>query len=123
MLIALLLTIVIEDVVTRFLTHSGEWEKYNLYCNCITNPIVNLLLLFISTNLQSLEIFSNCTKREQFLFFYLLPLLPLEILVVFTETCFYRFMSGEDQKKCFKISLVTNAISATAGIILYFILN
>lgn len=118
MIIALVLTILIEGPVMLKLTSDKEWVKYNLYCNLVTNPILNVILALLR------EVVPYRSQVQKMLLTYYLPLTVLEVVVVFVEAWFYTLMTNETKKECFRRSLITNGVSAGVGIIVslfYFI--
>ena len=116
MILALVLTIIIEWVVMWLLTHSVAMCKYNLYCNMVTNPILNLILSGVMYFLSEKMMLgaSEC---------YFIPLIILEPAVVFSEMAIYRLITGKRKKECFKLSLLTNLVSALAGILWFLVQN
>ncbi len=78
---------------------------YNLLCNLLTNPLLNLGLY---------GAFCLGAGRE------LITILTItgEICVVAAEYGLYRLMSHETRKLCFILALVTNVISYLSGFIL-----
>ncbi len=116
MLIALVTTVFIEGLVMFFLTRSKEWVKYNLYCNLVTNPLLNLALVGINYIFGGIE--NPVTKV---VVTYYIPVIILEAIVFFVEGLLYSLMADAEKKQCFRLSVITNAISATIGIIYSFI--
>lgn len=103
MFIALILTVVIEAAVMFAMTRSKEWVKFNLYCNLITNPLLNLGLMYVTRHAEGL---------------YFFALLTGELLVLISEWILYKLMSDANSAKCFVRSLVTNAVSCAIGLFL-----
>lgn len=103
MFIALILTVVIEAAVMFAMTRSKEWVKFNLYCNLITNPLINLGLMYVTRHAEGL---------------YYIALLIGELLVLISEWILYKLMSDTNLTKCFVRSFVTNAVSCVIGLVL-----
>lgn len=132
-LLALALTVVIEGLVMLVMTRSLQWVRYNLYCNIVTNPllqvIVRIILLFYrldygyiykpgsKTGLAAAVglVFGTYFKGD---LGYTAIVLVGELIVLFAEALLYRAMTGEKFGRCFVRSLVTNALSFIAGIVL-----
>ncbi len=102
---ALLLTIVIEGTVMLALTRSVKWLLYNILVNALTNPLLNLALMYVS-------VFSGKTGL------YVICLLIGEIIVIVGEACLYRLLTQDTARRCFIRSLITNLVSVLLGIIL-----
>jgi len=112
MLPALLVTILAEALTMYFLTKSKEWVSYNFYCNIVTNPLLNLALY--GTHI----LFRNLTSPLLVaLFGYYIPLIILEAVVFWSEGYLYTLMTDTDTKKCFRLSIISNSVSAALGII------
>lgn len=115
MLIALVTTVFIEGLVMYFLTKSKEWVKYNLYCNLVTNPLLNFALMGIK------YLFGNIGNPiAKVMVTYYIPVIILEAIVFFVEGLLYSLMADATKKQCFRLSIITNAVSAAAGIIYSF---
>lgn len=124
MIAALIETIIIEALVMWIITKSPLWCKYNLYCNLVTNPLLNLFLFFITR-------FIGLFRTGAFTFIYIsshqftdyyIPMLVGEIIVVLAEAKLYERLTNETKSICFKRSLITNLISVTCGLIINIIL-
>ena len=118
MLIALILTIVSEGIVTYILTKSKTWLKLNLYCNLLTNPLLNLILALIGFLGKYIE----STQYRMFISYYL-PLVILEIIVFGVEGHLYWLMGADSKKMCYRVSLITNCCSIVVGVIYAFVYN
>lgn len=116
MLIALILTIVSEGIVTYILTKSKTWLKLNLYCNLLTNPLLNLILAltgFLGKYIES-------TQYRMFISYYL-PLVILEIIVFGVEGHLYWLMGADSKRTCYRVSFITNCFSIAVGVVYVFI--
>lgn len=110
MLLALILTILIEWVVMWLLTHSINMCKYNLYCNLVSNPLFNLFMGFTGYLLNSrLGLGSGLC--------YFIPFFIGEPLVFWFEMKIYMLITYKDRRECLRLSVITNGISAIAGVI------
>ena len=101
----LFLTVVIEGLIMLVLTRSVKWLLYNILLNALTNPLLNLALLYVS-------VLSGRTGP------YVLCLLTGEIMVIAAEACLYRAFSEEKRAVCFIRSLITNMVSFLIGIMI-----
>lgn len=102
LLIALLLTVLIEGIVVLCLTRSFEWVKFNLYCNLVTNPLLNIVLWVL---LPALRVSTGIGV-----------MVAGEIIVVLTETLLYKFMTKAHWNHCALVSLISNLISVLVGV-------
>lgn len=100
--VALLTTVVIEGAVMLALTRNWNWVRQNLYCNLVTNPLLNLTLVLL--------------RPAQFRW---LLIAVLELAVLFGEAGLYRAMSGTRFRRCLLYSFVTNAASFAAGFLIF----
>lgn len=123
MLTALILTCLIEAAVTfvvicvrkaafqagSVLTDIGRKDLrmiyYNLLCNMLTNPLLNLSL-FAAARLGA----DHGT--------IMIMIAIGEICVVISEYGLYRLMSQESRGFCFVLSLITNAASYLTGVLI-----
>jgi hypothetical protein len=104
-LLALLLTLVIEGgVAWLFGFRKGPSQLVVALINVITNPALNILLLVLAW------LGMNVT---------LWLVLPLEILVVLAEWGLLVYAFGSSKGKLFILSLVANAASFLAGVVLF----
>lgn len=103
LLYVLILTIIIEGIVMLIMTRSKKWVYYNLLCNMLTNPLLNLSLFAMSLTLG---------KNA-----YYITLVIGEIIVLFGEAWLYNLMTSEKFKVCFIRSLVTNCCSLLIGML------
>lgn len=105
LLIPFLLTVVIEGITMLLLTRSFKWVCYNLLCNMVTNPVMNILLFLITLRFGTTAV-------------YYLAVVIGELAILFLEAWFYRKMTEASSKKCFLRSLITNALSFSLGLVL-----
>lgn len=105
LLYALLLTIIAEGLVLLLVTRKKSWVLQSVYCNLVTNPSLNLLLLFVRPHIGS--------AAETAL------IAVLELAVVISEALLYRAMAGERLRKCLLLSLAANAASYLSGRFLF----
>lgn len=99
---ALLLTILSEGILVLLLTRSGKTALQSIYCNLVTNPVVNLIYVSAQPYLAP--------KAGWIL------IIVLEILVVLSEMYFYRIMSEKAFLFCLFLSLCANAFSFSLGL-------
>ena len=103
-LLAFLLTVVIECAVILIIFRQKKYVYYCLLCNLLTNPAMNLLLsIFVS-------LFGVRT--------YYPVLIPAEIAVVFIEAAVYNYICGFGMRKSVLLSAFLNVISFAAGVLL-----
>lgn len=112
---ALFLTLVIESLVMLALTRSKKWVYYNLLCNLVTNPTLNILLIVIA---KITDNFYEWIFESDFNIIYYICVAIGEVLVVIGEAHLYRAMTGETRGKCYIRSLVTNGASFFIGLLL-----
>ena len=121
---ALIITIVLEGALMLLLTRSLKWAQYNLYCNLVTNPILNLCLMFIpyfaarksgfdAAGIGPLSLEAPAVMTLS----YNITFIAGEIIVLITEGLLYRLLTKEKYIKCFALSLFTNAFSMAAGLL------
>jgi len=107
-LLAFLLTVVIECAVILIIFRQKKYVYYCLLCNLLTNPAMNLLLsIFVS-------LFGVRT--------YYPVIIPAEIAVVFIEAAVYDYICGFGMGKAIKLSAFLNALSFAAGVLLNHVL-
>ena len=101
---ALTLTILIEGAVTLLITRSKRFLLFNYWCNCLTNPLLNLAAWFLLGQTSSGAAYWAFAAVG-------------ETLVLFSEYWLYGKFDGRQQPKrrYFLLSLVTNAASFAAG--------
>ena len=99
-------TCVIEIIPLLFLKNKGKWIKTSILCNVVTNPILNMVLAFLTLVIASNLIFIIIT-------------VILEIAVVGFETFIYYNAIDEKLRKCIVISLLTNICSFAMGLIIF----
>lgn len=100
--LSLFLTILVEGAVIMLWLHSKETLKCSLYVNILTNPPLNLTLLFLARTGWSPEAMWAIK-------------IALEVAVVFIEAVAYKFMLGSSFKRAFCLSLVANLTSFVIG--------
>ena len=98
----LLFTVLIEGSVIIVWKSSKEALGYSVLANLMTNPPLNLLLLYLSG--QGIGLFATLSIR-----------LGLEVLVVMAEALAYKGMMRLEFKKALFISLVLNLTSFAVG--------
>lgn len=98
----LLFTVLIEGSVMIVWQNSKEALGYSVLANLMTNPPLNLVLLYMATCRMGIE--------ET-----LIIRITLEVLVVVAETLAYKGMMNLNFKKAFAISLVLNLVSFIIG--------
>lgn len=104
-LYALVLTIVVEDLIMLVLTRSKKWAYYNLLCNLVTNPLINIVAGMVWL------VYMDSWQ-------YTVTVAVGELVVFAVEALLYRAMTGEPNKKCFVRSFVTNGLSFLVGLLL-----
>ena len=97
-----LFTVLIEGSVIIVWKSSKEALGYSVLANLMTNPPLNLLLLYLSG--QGIGLFATLSIR-----------LGLEVLVVLAEALAYKGMMRLEFKKALFISLVLNLTSFAVG--------
>ena len=103
----LLLTVLIEGALVLIFTKKRETAYHSVLVNMLTNPLVNLILIFWGS-------------------FVLLPTVPyyyiatavLEIAAVITEWPLYYKMGDFGVKKAFFVSFGLNAASYSFGLLI-----
>ena len=98
----LLFTVLIEGSVMIVWQNSKEALGYSVLANLMTNPPLNLVLLYMATCRMGIE--------ET-----LIIRIVLEVLAIFAETLAYKGMMNLNFKKAFAISLVLNLVSFIIG--------
>lgn len=98
----LIFTIMIEGSVMLLWQKSKEAAGYSVLANMMTNPPLNLFLLYSAW--QGTGLFGTVAIR-----------IGLEALVIIFEALAYKGMMGTGFKKAFKISAVLNLISFGIG--------
>ena len=98
----LVFTILIEGSVMIVWQYSKEALGYSVLANFMTNPPLNLLLLYLSG--QGIGLFATLSIR-----------LGLEAIVVLAEALAYMGMMKVSIKKALLISLVLNLVSFGIG--------
>lgn len=96
-------TILIEGIPTLPLKDRKAWWKASVICNVVTNPILNVIILLMTTLWPD----ENWVHQV---------IILLEIVVVFLEAYFYRRMLNKGYGRCLLFSFIANALSMYAGI-------
>lgn len=103
----LFLTVLIEGALVLVLKKRGRTLYHSVLINVLTNPILNLILLFLA----------NFIPLPTVPYYYIVMAL-LEVTVVITEGYLYYKMRDFCFKKAFFASLVLNTLSFTIGILI-----
>ena len=103
LLSALVLTIIIEGAVVLLITKDTKILRYSIYCNLMTNPLLNLIGILFSA-----------LSHTAFIIWVAVG----EIAVLISEAALYRLFGNVPKKKAFIISLAANLCSFLAGILL-----
>ena len=98
----LVFTILVEGSVMIVWQNSKEALGYSVLVNLMTNPPLNLLLLYLAG--QGVGLYATVGIR-----------LGLEVLVILAEALAYRGMMKTDIKNAIRISLVLNLVSFGIG--------
>ena len=98
----LIFTILIEGSVMIVWKFSKEALGYSVLANLMTNPPLNLLLLYLS--MQGMGLYATLAIR-----------LGLEVIVILAEALAYKGMMKVKIKKALGISLVLNLVSFGIG--------
>lgn len=105
LLAALGLTIAVEGAAMLLFTRRWRFVYYSLLVNLLTNPLLNLVLLFVA--------------RSGSLPLYYVVLAALEVAVVFGEGALYAKLCGWAGKKALVVSLILNALSYGLGALVF----
>lgn len=103
LLVCLILTIGIEGVVVRLVGVRGRLWWGIAAINCITNPLLNYMLIFISV--------MSADGR-----LYYAALLGGEIAVIFGEWALMRLIRPEKPEGLLRLSVLQNASSFVSGL-------
>ena len=100
--VALVLTILIEGIVTLIFTRKWRYVLFNYWCNVLTNPALNLILYCVR----------SITGSDAYS-----AVVILEIAVLFTECALYQRFDRHRRSTrwYFLLSLLTNAVSFGTG--------
>ena len=100
-IVPLVLTVVIEVLVARAFFNSHYDLKIVALAQCITNPIVNLVLM-MCTHFGMVE--------------FILTMIGLEIGAIVAEALIYRkYLSEKNQNKAWVLSIVANIVAFVTG--------
>lgn len=102
LVVALSVPLLLESIPVLFLRNRKAWWKASVLCNVVTNPILNIIVILLSTVLPGGNVVSWIV-------------LALEVAVVFFEAWLYGLMLGNTYKSCLLFSLIANGISFVAG--------
>ena len=100
----LLLTCIFEGITIYLIFRKREYIYYSFLCNMLTNPAVNLILIF------SYKIFGHNS--------YYISLIFLELMVVVVEAYIYLLLCNFRMQKALLLSLLLNSISYALGVVL-----
>lgn len=109
-LILLAMTLVIEAIPALFFKNKKKWLVGGFWCNIITNPIINTIICL-------------CTAIIGRGSAILVITVVLEILVILVEGYLYAKYTGESKKKCMKVSVALNTLSAIIGMMFFGLLE
>lgn len=96
-------TILIEGIPTLLQKDRKAWWKASVICNVVTNPILNVLILLMTT------LWPDQSWVQQMI-------ILLELVVVFLEAYFYHRMLNKGYGRCLLFSFIANVLSMFAGI-------
>lgn len=99
-----ILTLFIEGLIIFLLYGKKNLVYYSILCNMLTNPALNLLLLFVTNTLG---------------FGYWISLIILEIIVVLIEAFIYKLLGNMKATKALFISALLNLISFGTGVLVH----
>ena len=100
----LVVTAAVEGAAVLWIRRDRHFLFYSLLCNLLTNPLVNLLLVLSVWGLG----------RDA----YYPALALLEVLAVAAEAVVYRRLGGLSKRWSLWLSLLLNALSFLAGLLL-----
>ena len=100
---ALILTVIIEGTAVMIITKSRKVLLHSVYCNLMTNPLLNLIGLLISFY-----------SRGAFIAWIVIG----EAAVVLSEAALYRLFGDMEKKRSYIISFIANLCSFKAGLII-----
>ncbi len=96
-------TILIEGIPTLFPKDRKVWWKASVICNVVTNPILNVMILLMTTLWPD----QDGIQRV---------IILLELVVVFLEAYFYQRMLNKGYGRCLLFSFIANVLSMFAGV-------
>ncbi|OPZ93854.1 MAG: hypothetical protein BWY74_00973 [Firmicutes bacterium ADurb.Bin419] len=100
----LLLTCIFEGIIIFFLFRKREYVYYSFLCNMLTNPVLNLLLIFLY------RIFRHNS--------YYVGLIILELMFVLVEAYVYTLLCNFKVQKALLLSFLLNGVSYALGTVL-----
>lgn len=103
---AFLLTIITEGALIMLITRTPRSLYYCFLCNLMTNPLLNAASAVIYSVFGLIP--------------YYIALAALEICAVFAEAAAYRALLKISMKKALALSLILNAASFAAGLLIPF---
>ncbi|MBQ4486844.1 MAG: hypothetical protein K6G68_03955 [Oscillospiraceae bacterium] len=101
---ALILTVIIEGAVMILMTRDKDKLKHSVYCNLMTNPLLNLIGLLV------FNIFSYKA--------YIIYVAVGELIVFVSEAKLYGLFGEKSAKKAYLMSFAANMCSFLSGLIL-----
>lgn len=104
-LVNLILTVIIEGVLTAIIFRRRDYVYYSFLCNMLTNPALNLILLVL--------------VAKGGLDYYYVALIILEIIAVIVEAGIWKLLCRFPIPKALAFSLLLNLASFSAGLYLY----
>ncbi|MBQ5310842.1 MAG: hypothetical protein ILP19_02210 [Oscillospiraceae bacterium] len=100
---ALVLTIIIEGTVVYIITKDTKMLRYSIYCNLMTNPLLNLIgILFALISHNAFIIWTAVG----------------ETAVLISEAALYRLFGDVSKKKAIILSAAANLCSFISGLLL-----
>ena len=109
--ISCLLTVLIELIPAAFMPERKKWMKTSIFCNVITNPVLNLFMFVV-------------LGTDVYLTYIMAFGIAAEIVVAFSEAYIYKNMIGVSWKKSIKFSFAANSLSFVVGsIVMFFVIN
>ena len=98
-------TIVLEAMPILLLKEKKKWFKASVVCNVATNPVLNVLLMFLYLYLGWGRLVFGL-------------LLMMELAVVFIEARLYRLLLDKPYGKCLIFSACANTFSFLTGLLI-----
>ena len=129
-LIALAITIIIEELVGLFFFNPKTHALIIALVQCLTNPLLNLILFWLRF-LHKAD-FIGGANLEGYTFSYIILIILLEIVVIFAEAKIYltqfpnnnrKNANSNSRKKIYTFSIVANLASAVVGGVILYLLN
>lgn len=98
-------TVLLEFIPALFMPDRKAWIKTGLFCNVITNPILNVIMLMLFAMVKSRVI-------------VLISAVLLELMIVLFEAYIYKKNLNKPPKICLIFSFIANLFSVSVGFIL-----